>query len=370
MIEKHLQRVAILIPTYNGAGFIKELFESIARDSYPKEHLGIFVVDNASTDNTVVQISNFSTQGGSASGGQFPISKITVIQNDRNYFFAKAINQAAVAAIHAGYEYLILLNQDTTVEVGWIEALLKTLSTDESIAVAQARMMLSPSSCGIVNSLGNRIHYLGFGFSSGNGKAWNSVEGHNTRAYWEVLYASGGAMMIRAKVWVELGGLDEHLIMYHEDLALGWQLALRGKRSVCVRDAVVYHKYNFNPEAYKYYFMERNRLIVIFEYYKIPTLLLLTPILLGMEAGLLGFAFVKGWWKEKFRSYASIIASLLIIIRKRHSIQSTRLVRDRVILGQMANTIEDQPIDHWLLRTVANPLMRWYYRMLMRMIWW
>ncbi len=358
MIEKQISRVAILIPTYNGSAFVDELLESIANDSYLKEYLGIFVVDNASRDDTVARISNKA------------ISNISIIRNSCNEYFAKAINQAANAAILSGYEYLILLNQDTTVEVGWIMALQEALTTDSSIAAAQARMMLFPAASITVNSLGNAIHYLGFGFSSCNGKQWATVETGYAGAWWETFYASGGAMMIRASVWKQLGGLDEHLMMYHEDLALGWQLALQGKRSVCVRKAVVYHKYDFNPSPYKYYFMERNRLIVVLEYYKIATILVLLPMLLSMEVGLLGFAFAKGWWKEKLRSYISIMTSLPIIIQKHRSIQSTRLVKDRTILARMAMTIEDQPIDHWLLRTIGNPLMRWYYRMVMRIVWW
>lgn len=360
MSVTHHPTVAILIPTYNGEAYIDELFKSIVADSYPKKSLGIFVVDNASVDATVTALAHYQKQ----------CAKLTLIRNSQNYFFAKAINQAADAAMREGYEYLILLNQDTIVESGWIDALMAPLKADSFISAAQARMMITPPSSGIINSLGNVVHYLGFGFSNANGKQWRVVESMYANPWWDIPYASGGAMMVRAKDWRQFGGLDEHLAMYHEDLALGWRMALGGFRSVCVRDAIVYHDYRSAPSAYKYYFMERNRLIVLLEYYKVATLIVLLPMLIVLEVGLLVFACVKGWWKEKFRSYVSVVLSIRIIIKKRRLLQATRTIPDRILIHRFASMIEDQPIDHWLLRAVGNPLMRWYHHQVARIVRW
>ncbi len=360
MSVQHRPTVAILIPTHNGEEYIDGLVQSIINDSYPKDSLGIFVVDNSSVDATVSTLKHYQDRG----------VNLTLICNDQNYFFAKAINQAADAATRAGFEYLILLNQDTTVTVGWVDALIAPLISDFSITAAQARMMMADSSSGGINSLGNVIHYLGFGFSNANGKQWSNLESEYAQAWWDIQYASGGAMMIRSKDWRKFGGLDEHLIMYHEDLALGWMIALRGFRSVCVRDSIVYHDYRSTPAAYKYYFMERNRLIVVLEYYNARTLLLLFPMLLVLEIGLLAFSFIRGWWKEKFRSYWSVLSSIPVIIKKRQLLQVARTVPDRDMLYRFASMIQDQPIDHWLLRTIGNPFMRWYYRQIVRIVRW
>ena len=390
---KKPKKVAILIPTYNGERYIDELFQSIQADSYPKEYLGIFVVDNASRDNTVVVIAKEAMPTVAISDRL----NITLIQNKTNLYFAKAINQAATAAIEAGYEYLFLLNQDTAIQSGCIESLVNQLVGNPELAVVQARMMLyaevPPPKIGggeegvlrsqdsVVNSLGNAIHYLGFGFSVGNGKQWPlmlsprpngervRVRGIDyTQPSWLITYASGGAMMVSVNIWKEFSGLEESLEMYHEDLDFGWRLMLAGKTSVCVRDAVVYHKYSFNPAPYKYYFMERNRMIVLLAHYRLWTLLLITPMLLAMELGMMVFSFKNGWWREKLRSYRDIARLLPQICTMRQKSALLRKVSDRDILKKMESTIKDQPVSNFILDRIGNPILALYYRFLRSVI--
>jgi len=367
---KQHHRVAIIIPTYNGQQYIEALFESITQSIYPKNRLGIFVVDNNSTDGTRAVIARHR-QGGAVA--------IQTIQNIKNEYFAKAVNQGSEAAIRDGYEYLFLLNQDTTIEPDCISMLVEVLTNNKNIAVAQARMMLPGGDR--INSLGNAIHYLGFGFSNGNGQPWPfnrhsglDPESKHSKKYklqitnyqlpaWPITYASGGAMMVSSETWMEFSGLDETLQMYHEDLDFGWRLLLAGKQCVCVRDAVVYHDYTFNPAPYKYYFMERNRMIVLLTHYQLWTLVLITPMALLMELGIILFSLKNGWAKEKFRSYRDALILLPKILENRKKSLGLRKIEDREILKRMGSAIQDQPVNNFVLNRMGNPILAFYYQL-------
>jgi len=355
------KKVAILIPAYNGEQYIDKLFKSICRDTYPKENLGIFVVDNASSDQTVARITNY----------ELPMTKVTVIQNKTNLYFAKAINQAATAAMSAGYDELILLNQDTTVLPGWIDELLKVRAQKPEAAAIQSRLMKPDGS---INCLGNAIHYLGFGFSVGNGKKYPisppSRQAGNIQypAFWSVTYPSGAAMMVSALDWKESGGLLELLEMYHEDQEWGQRMNLRGRTSYCARDSVVVHDYQFEQAPYKYYFMERNRLVVLLLYYHLWTLLLITPIFFVMELGMVAFSIKNGWWREKFRSYRDAIRMLPQTLRLRKKSLVLRKVSDRDILKRMEATIKDQPVNNVILDRIANPVLNAYYQFILLLL--
>ena len=49
---------------------------------------------------------------------------IKVINNDKNYGFSKGMN---IGSLHAKYDYIILLNNDTVVSKNWLYPLVKPL---------------------------------------------------------------------------------------------------------------------------------------------------------------------------------------------------------------------------------------------------
>src|SRR5207245_890263 len=67
---------------------------------------------------------------------RFPNLKI--IRNERNVGFAAAVNQAAALA---GSSILVLLNQDTVVDRGWLQELLKPFEGDPAVGVVGSRVL-------------------------------------------------------------------------------------------------------------------------------------------------------------------------------------------------------------------------------------
>src|SRR3989338_2584574 len=202
-------------------------------------------------------------------------------------------------AIKSDFNYAVILNQDVEVEKNWLEPLVIEMKDDGSTAAAQPLVLYNDKET--VQAWGNEVHFLGFGFSGGNLQKVRSTNSElRTR---EVTYTTGSAMIMRMSVIREVGMLDEDLEMYHEDLEWCLRARLQGYRMMLVPESRVYHKYEFERSIKKYYFMERNRFIVMVEYYKFLTLLAILPAFIVMETGLLFFSLIRGFWRERLKAY-------------------------------------------------------------------
>ncbi len=110
-------RVAIVIPTYNGSQFIKKTIESCLMQSYL--NIEIIVIDDASTDNTLEEISFFK-------------DKIKIIKNKANLGLVKTINKA-LKNITA--DFVLLLGHDDFLPQEHVSIMLEKFSDINVVAV-------------------------------------------------------------------------------------------------------------------------------------------------------------------------------------------------------------------------------------------
>ena len=89
-------QISIIIITYNGRKFIKDLLTSLSQQSYPEERFEVIVVDNASEDDTVEMANKYAHDN------------MTVIQLDANYGFAGGNNTTLK---YVKSEFVVFLNQ-------------------------------------------------------------------------------------------------------------------------------------------------------------------------------------------------------------------------------------------------------------------
>jgi GT2 family glycosyltransferase len=348
-----MKKIAIIIVNYNGREYINDCLGSLLVLDYPKEDYKIFFVDNASADDSV----NFVSHN---------FSQVEIIVNKENLGFAEGNNVAIRKALAENFDYLMLINQDTISEPDFLKKLVAAAESGKQIAAVQPRIMLYPEK-DKVNSLGNSIHYLGFGFSSGGYQKFaNNLEPK------EIAYASGAAVLFKKEALEKVGLFDPDFFMYHEDLDLGWRLRMAGYKILVVPSAVIFHKYQFSKSIQKYYFMERNRLICLLENYKLATLVLIFPAWLVMEIGLFLFSLKSGFWREKLRVYGyffklNVWRKILRIRRFRRTIRARE---DKEIVKFFTGKIEFQEIDNWLLKKIANPVFNLYWRIVKFFIFW
>jgi GT2 family glycosyltransferase len=347
------KKITIVIVTYNARHYLPDCFDSLERQDYPNDSIKIVVVDNNSTDSTVGYIKE-----------RMPHAK--VIENRKNVGFAAANNQGYFLAKKNKSDYLVLLNQDTIVERGWLTRLIKVIEGNKEIAAVQPKILLHPETDKI-NSFGNSIHYLGFAFCN----HYREKDNKGITSLFELPYPSGAAVLLRMSALQKVGLFDDRLFMYHEDVDLGWRLRLAGYRVMLDPLAVVYHKYSYSKAKYKMYYMDRNRLVVMLQNYRIMTILVLLPMLLLMELGIVLFSIKGGWFREKIRGWVWVITHLSSIMSARINTQfKIRKVRDREVINLFVSSIKFQEIDNPILKYIMNPLMIAYWLVVRWIIFW
>lgn len=338
-----MSKVAIIILLYNGRQYLEDLLLSLKEQDYPQESCRIFLVDNASTDNSLEYIKI-----------NFP--QFIVIKNEKNEGFPKGNNIGIKYALRERFDYLVLLNQDTVVDQNWLKELVAVAEQDKTIGSAQP-LILFWNDKNKINSSGNKIHFLGFGYCD-NFNQGREVAGEAS----EIGYASGAAVLLRVRVLKEIGLLNENLF-YTEDLDLGWRIKLAGYKIFNAPKSIVYHKFSFNRNKDKYYFLEFGRIFALLKNYQLFTLLLILPVLIFYEIGMVIYSFSKGWGNLKLRSYKNIFLSLPILIKERKQI--IRRVNDKTICKYINGKIDIpyEDFNNFLFRLI-NPLLNFYWKIL------
>ena len=151
------RKVAILIVSYNGVALLRECLTSLRASADPEVDQRIFIVDNDSQDGTEAYIRD-----------EWP--QVHLIPLDANVGFSGGNNRGwnAIRDAIPDISYVLLLNQDTVVDRRFLVPLVRYMDEHPHVGCAQPALMLYPQK-DAVNSLGNVIHFLGFGYSSYNG---------------------------------------------------------------------------------------------------------------------------------------------------------------------------------------------------------
>ena len=168
----------------------------------------------------------------------------------------------------------------------------------------------------------------------------------------------------------EIGFFDPDLFMYHEDLDVGWKFLLRGHENILVPSSVVYHYYEFSRSIQKYYWQERNRLLLLLTHYKAGTLLLLFPALLTLEIGLTFFSLVRGFFHSRLQAYRWLFTHIPTLVRKRRLAQKLRTQTDAFVLKHFTGVITDQEVSNPIVHYLMNPIFSVYVLLLRKVVRW
>lgn len=347
------KKITIIIVTHNSRTKLPDCLASLYRQDYPSGLMKIIVIDNNSSDSTVGYIQE-----------NYP--QVKLIQNKSNFGFVGANNQGYYLAQKNQADYLFLANDDIILETHCLSHLVKIMAQDSKIAAVQAKLLLYPQK-NLINSFGNSIHYLGFAFCN----YYKHQDNLGLVDPLEIAYASGAACLINMSALDKTGLFDDRLFMYHEDVDLGWRLRLAGYKIILDPLSVAYHKYHYSKAKYKFYYMDRNRFVVLCQNYRLLTIVLILPILVFMELGIIIFSIKNGWFREKIKGYLWILGHLPSILSQRIKTQfKIRRVPDREVVKFFVSDIKFQEVDNWLLTFIINPLMRLYWFIIKRLIIW
>ena len=274
--------------------------------SPPAGHDRVVVVDNGqSLDRAAVD---------RVVGAGGPAATVDLVTTEENLGFAGGMNAGITHALERGADAVAVLNDDTVVEPGWLDALSAHLE-DERVGAVQPKLLLDRPGGGasgepVIASVGMRVRDDGAGIDIGYGEV---DRGQYAQAVGIDLF-TGGAVLLTARFLADVGGFDERYFLYYEDIDLARRGRERGWRYLVEPGAVVHHAMSSTastlPGLHRYW-QERNRLWWLFRHgspYQVARGLLLSllrlakhPIRSQATAIRDGVAGAPWCWRERRR---------------------------------------------------------------------
>jgi len=312
------KKVSVIVVNYNGLQHLDTCLDSLSRQTC--EGCEIIVVDNGSTDGSLQQ-----------ARAKYPA--LIYVETGHNLGYAGGINAGLAIA---GGEYISPLNMDTRVEPDWLGKLLEFMQSGPQVGAAcpSVHIMEDP---GVINCNGLNIHVSGLGFCRQLHSAATAA-GPPQR----VDGISGCSFLIRRDLFNRMGGAPEYCFMYNDDVVISWLLALMGYDIYCLPSSVIYHRYRLSMTPDKFFHLEKNRIYLILSTFKWTTLLLLSPLLLAIEAMVLAYSVVKGWPypRSKLGAYQAAFHEREEIGRLRRLYSDLRRVSDWTLLKKLSWNLE------------------------------
>lgn len=353
-----MYKTGIILLTYNFEKKAELFFSKIKTSLEKRKDVVLIIIDNNSSDNTKNIIKNKLNNN----------NNYIFIENKENFGFAKGNNIGIKKAKELDCKFVILLNDDAyPINDDWIEKFENILEKNEKIACASSIILNSNNKK--INSAGINLCYNGIGYSRDLNKEYKK---ENYTKYIERGYAMGTALIIKLKILEKVGYFKEEYFLYHEDSEIQFRFILSGYKIGFINEALIEHDYNFNSRSgkNKFYYIERNRLFNIFSQYKIKTLILIFPIIIFWEIGIILFSVKNRWFKLKIKAYKDFLKNIKNIKEWRKENKKIRVIKDRELLKHMNYNVKFSEIDNILIKFIANPISFIYYLLLKIVIWW
>lgn len=208
--------LSIIIVNWNTKDLLRNCLVSIYR--YPPDRdFEVIVVDNASSDGSQIMVER-----------EFP--SVRLVKNSNNMGFSKANNQAIMLAKG---EYVLLLNSDAEVLQGSIQALVSFLDDHRDVAIVGCRLVnadgVPEESCGRVPSIvavsATKLRRFGIKLRLLDKLASHILPAQTTEVDW----VTGACLMAHRAHLLQVGGFDENIFMYFEDIDLCYRVKKLGK---------------------------------------------------------------------------------------------------------------------------------------------
>ena len=211
--------VSVIVPAWNGLPYIGACLDAVLRQGHAACEL--IVVDNASTDGTADLVERAYPQ-------------VRLVRNETNRGFAGGCNDGIRAARG---EVLVLLNQDTEVQPGWLEALLRAVQ-EQQVGIVGCKILYPDGET--VQHAGGWLEWpLGlahhYGYREADDGRWDSSR--------SVECVTGAAMAFRREMLDRIGFLDEGFWPgYFEDADYCLRAREAGLEVWYASDATLWHQ--------------------------------------------------------------------------------------------------------------------------------
>ena len=235
--------VSVITINYNHSDVTAECLKSLRKISYP--NIEIIVVDNASPKEDSSWLKE-----------EYP--EILYFKTPKNLGFAGGNN---FGIHHSKGDYILLLNNDTEVEPGFLEPLIQKLQNNSDAGAVSPKIryhhtpdMLQFAGFTSIHKLTVRNHALGF----------NQTDKGQFDKDSTTWYAHGAAMIIPRSVIQDIGLMADIFFLYYEELDWGFRIRESGRKIYYVHNSLIYHKESISTGFYsplQVYYLNRSRIL-------------------------------------------------------------------------------------------------------------
>jgi GT2 family glycosyltransferase len=319
----HPDLATVVVVNYNGRRHLPDCLAALERQTLPRHRYEVLFLDNGSHDGSVEYVRT-----------HFP--GVRVLALDRNLGFVGANN---LGIRLARGRYVALLNNDTRVHPGWLEALIAAARSGGGRVGGVTSRIVFRDDPATLNSTGLVLYRDGRGGDRDLGRP----DGPAAHIPDEVFGGCGASLLLTRELLDDIGGFDPKLFMYYEDLDLAWRARLRGWRFLYAPDSVVEHvcggrSASASPLLLRQ--VERNRALVNLQNAP-PFLALFSLVGLLLRSGRLVYRFLTararhGLTARHLRAMtaaaASVVARLPATLLGRYEVRVVRRrAPDRVV---------------------------------------
>ena len=247
-LSKGPRTFAILLNYQNPGDTVRcmtSLRRSVTRDVHP------VIVDNGSGNGDIERLA--ATFG----------PTVPILENDVNVGYAAGNNVGIRYALERDADYVWILNPDTEVEPDALQAMLTTMALRPDAGFVGSLNLFGDSDPPTVQFAGGCIDWDAGAVaeSMDRGKPLSS---RPRRDAYDVDYVAGTSMLVRRRVFDEVGLLPEHYFLYFEETDFQVSAAKHGWKSVVNPLAMVWHYQGSAahlPAPYYTYYYIRGRIL-------------------------------------------------------------------------------------------------------------
>lgn len=237
--------VSIITINYDHPEVTCQMLDSLRKITYPD--IEIIVIDNASPNDDPAIITK-----------SFP--EVRFFRSEKNLGFAGGNN---LGIRMAKGEYVLLLNNDTEVDPGFLEPLVRKMQSDPLIGAVSPKIKFY--------FFPDTFQYTGFSGINpytirGHGRGFGVKDSGQFEEDYLTEFVHGAAMMVPMTVIRKVGLMAESFFLYYEELDWGYRIKQAGYKLWFVHDSLVYHKESVSTgrlSSQKVYYMNRARLLFL-----------------------------------------------------------------------------------------------------------
>ncbi len=203
---------------------IEEYFKVVESKffSYSNKNFPLKILDTSiEMRNKINGISNLNKQ-------------LILIKNDKNYGFAEGNNIGVEYALkNLKSDYILLLNNDTQVDVNFLNELVKVAESDKNIGSVQSLLLKNDKVS--IDSLGQEMLIWG------SADITDRFEKPLPPTF-EIFGACAASALYRGNLIKKIGLFNKVFFVLLEDVDLSWRIRLSGMKSMLASNSWVYHK--------------------------------------------------------------------------------------------------------------------------------